>query len=119
VLTRVNNSDVTAEYARQLSVIHAAPAWLWPALVAAMLPSTRPLEICRVADLPVGEVLVDPGLGQGRARLGSRMEPSSLGVAASGQSHRRLLMRDHLGQSRRSARLRFADTVRIIIGDFP
>jgi hypothetical protein len=37
-------------------VFHA-PAWLWPALVATMLPSTR----------PVGEVLVNAGLGQGRA----------------------------------------------------
>jgi hypothetical protein len=35
---------------RHLTEIHAAPAWLWPALVAAMLPSTRPM----------GEGLVDP-----------------------------------------------------------
>jgi hypothetical protein len=27
----------------KLVEIHAAPAWLWPALVAAMLPSTRPV----------------------------------------------------------------------------
>jgi hypothetical protein len=46
----------------KLVEIHAAPAWLWPALVAAMLPSTRPM----------GEVLVDPGLGQGRSAVPCR-----------------------------------------------
>jgi hypothetical protein len=41
-----------ASHFSQLVEIHAAPAWLWPALVDAMLPSTRPM----------GEVLVDLGV---------------------------------------------------------
>jgi hypothetical protein len=45
----------TACYAHR-AVIHAARPWLWPGLVLAMLPSTRPM----------GEVLVDPGLAPGR-----------------------------------------------------
>jgi hypothetical protein len=54
-VNNVVNGDLSGHYIK-LVEIHAAPAWLWPALVAAMLPSTRPM----------GEVLVDPGLGQAR-----------------------------------------------------
>jgi hypothetical protein len=50
--------ELSSHFAK-LVEIHAAPAWLWPALVAAMLPSTRPM----------GEVLVDRGLDQARWRL--------------------------------------------------
>ena len=56
MLACANTIDPSAkDVTRHLAEIHAAPAWLWPALVAAMLPTTRPM----------GEVLVDPGLGQG------------------------------------------------------
>jgi hypothetical protein len=50
LITRDANGGLSGHYIK-LVEIHAAPAWLWPALVAAMLPSTR-TDWC--------EVLVDP-----------------------------------------------------------
>jgi hypothetical protein len=60
VFTRVNSAADLSERTKHLVEIYAAPAWLWPALVAAMLPSTRPM----------GEVLVDPSANDGPSVFG-------------------------------------------------
>jgi hypothetical protein len=81
--------DLWQHFAK-LVEIHAAPAWLWPALVAAMLPCPWARFLSIPASARVGRV----SRGTTREPRGAVLFAAARGTSS--QPHRRLLMRDHL-----------------------
>ena len=73
----IRHTDLSAHFS-QLVAIHAAPAWLWPALLAALLAKGWTVEhtrgqVDRVKSAAAGE---RPGCGKGGARCEKRAERS-------------------------------------------